>query len=360
MEHKIISADSHFTEPADLWVNHMEPAFKDRAPHVEHHETTDVYVCEGTEMFDLGLIHGVRYGSAERKDGTRYAEFPSEAFDPDERLKDQDVDGVDGEVIYPTIAMRMFSTPDVEFQKACFRAYNNWVADFCSRHPKRLKGVACISLDDIEGAVLELHRIRELGLPTAMVAVSPDETLPYHHDSYHPFWAAAEETDTPISVHQATERRPKGLPDPTEHVFLNVTVQRVIVGMLYGGLFDRFPKLRVVSAENDAGWAGNIVERMDYNFFKFRERNRANGAVHERLPSSYLGGNISMTFMRDLSAMNNVSVVPADSLVWGSDFPHLVSTWPKSQEVIAEHKKGLTDEEADKIFRSNAMRLYGF
>ncbi len=365
MPKKIISADSHFTEPGDLWLNYMEPAYKARTPHVEHGPKSDTFWCEGTEMFDLGLIHGVRYQGTkiEMQSGSRYADLPQTAFDPDARLKDQDFDGVSAEVLYPTIAMRMFSTPDTDYQKACFRAYNNWAADFCSKHPNRLKGIALIAIDDVESAVGELERVAKKGLAGASVAVSPDDTLPYHHPTYDPFWAAAERLNMPISLHQATERRPTYGPmgmGSVDQVLLNIWVQRVLIAMIYGGLFERFPNLRVVSAENDAGWAGNILERMDYNFGRWPPRNKARGILNEHMPSDYFrSANVSMTFMRDLTAVAAKAVIPVESIMWGSDFPHLVCTWPNSKKVIEQHCQYLSQEEADKVFCNSAAKLYG-
>ena len=360
---RIISADAHFTEPADLWLKYMEPKDRSRAPHVEHEATTDVFVCEGIKMFDLGLIHGVRYGEDEPKAETRYDEIPASGWDPNARLPDLDKDGVAAEVIYPTIGMRMFAIPDSDFQNAVFRAYNNWVADFNKAHPKRLVGLGAVNLDDIEGAVSELHRIRKLGIPGAMIALSPEKSLPYDDAHYDPFWAAAQALELPVSVHAQTERRvdvgPHNVPTPVNVIFLPIVAARVLVTMIYGGVFDRFPKLKIVSAENDAGWAGNVIERMNFTHYKMRRRNMERGVRHKRLPSEYFGDNIYMTFIRDLSAMRLTDIVSADSLMWGSDYPHLFSTWPDSRAHIKEHCKSITPESARKIFGDTAARLYG-
>src|SRR5205823_5141807 len=131
MVDRVISADSHVTEPEDLWVKYIDPRFKSRAPHVEHGEKTDRYVCEGARDFPVGIIHGARFKGGDIKPEGRYSDIPASGYDPHARLAEQDVDGVVGEVIYPTIGMALFPMTDLELQKACFRAYNSWLADFC-------------------------------------------------------------------------------------------------------------------------------------------------------------------------------------------------------------------------------------
>ena len=109
----IISADSHFTEPADLWLRHIDPEYRDRAPHVEHEADTDVFVCDGGEMFSVGLIHGVRYEGGNVPLEGRYADVPPSGWDPVARRSDMELDGIAAEVLYPTIAMRFFTIEDV-------------------------------------------------------------------------------------------------------------------------------------------------------------------------------------------------------------------------------------------------------
>jgi predicted TIM-barrel fold metal-dependent hydrolase len=357
----IISADSHFTEPADLWVRHIEPEYRDRAPHVEHEADTDVFVCDGGEMFSVGLIHGVRYEGGNVPLEGRYADVPPSGWDPVARRSDMELDGIAAEVLYPTIAMRFFTIEDVAFADACLRAYNDWAAEFCRAAPDRFRAIGMVSLDDVGRAVAEVQRCKDLGLAGVMISVFSDGAVPYHDSSYDRFWSTAEHLAMPVSLHTATERRVQHDLDAVDTFLYYTLVQRVLIGMIYDGLFDRFPALQVVSVENDAGWAANIIERMDYADVTTRFRNLTRvGHRNERAPSEYWHNNISYTFMRDKTAIAARQLIGVDRLMWSSDFPHGDSTWPRSQELLAELMDGVPEHEARLILRDNAARLYGF
>ncbi|TML07692.1 MAG: amidohydrolase [Actinobacteria bacterium] len=356
----LISADSQFTEPSNLWLEHIEPQFRDRAPHVEHHEDTDVFICDTGEMFALGMIHGVRYKGGDVVLNGRYSDIPPSGWDPDARLLDMKLDGISAEILYPTIAMRFFTIEDVPFGNACIRAYNSWAASFCAAKPDNFKAIAMIYLDDVGSAVEELERCKSLGLVGAMISVHPDGAEAYHAGSYDPFWAAAERLHMPVSLHTATERRVQQHQTPTD-AFLHYTlVQRTLIGMIYAGTFDRFPGLQVVSVENDVGWAGNIVERMDYVDVKGRFRNLNVGHLNALAPSHYWHNNISYTFMRDRAGILCREIIGVDRMMWSSDFPHGDSTWPDSLTVIDDTMSDIPMADAKMILHDNAARLYGF
>ncbi len=358
---KIISADSHFSEPADLWTNYIEPRYRDRAPHVEHGETSDVFVCDTGEMLPVGVLHGVRHKRSGARSEGRFTDIPRSSWDPDARIVDIEMDGVYGEVLYPTIGMRFFTIKDIDFGGACIHAYNRWASDFCSAYPERFKAIGLIMLDDIERALGEMRHCKKLGLAGVMIAVFPDEARPYHDEHYERFWGTAAELGLPVSLHSATERRVSVTRDATEQLLRYTSVQRAIIGMIYAGVFDKFPGLQVVSAENEAGWAGNLIERMDFYYAEAPAKKlRAVAMDNEKNPSEYWHNNVSYTFMRDLTAVAARHVIGVDRLMWSSDFPHNNSTWPDSREVIAKHMVGVPADEQRMILRDNAVRIYSF
>jgi len=356
----VISADSHFTEPADLWLERIDPAYRDRAPHVVHGETTDTIVCDGAPMFPVGVMHGVRYHGGDVPTAGRYADIPASGWDLGARLADLAVDGVSAEVLYPTVGMRFFTIEDPAFANACIRAYNSFAADFCAERPERFRAVGVIHLDDMAGALDEMERCRDLGLVGAMIAVHPAEAVPYHDAAYDPFWAAAERLGMPVSLHTSTPRRIKADRTPLEMFLGYQVVQHLIIGMILAGTFDRFPGLQLVSVENDAGWAAHLIERMDYVHGKARARNLNVGHHNERTPSEYWRANVSYTFMRDRTAIVARDIIGVDRLLWSSDFPHGDSTWPDSQQVIDAELGDIPAAERKAILHDNAARLYGF
>ena len=287
----------------------------------------------------------------------RYEAIPATGWDAAARIPEIEADGVHAEFVYPTVAMYFWSIEDVAFGEACFRAYNNWLVDFCRPHPDRFKGCGMIMIEDVERAVSELHRAKKLGLSGAMIAVNPAGAKPYNDPMYEPFWAAAEEIGLPVSLHVSTDRRRNLGDDPTVKLLHYTVVHRVLVGLIYAGIFDRYPRLRVVSAENDAGWAGTIIERMDY--MTSRRAPRPSTPI-KRLPSEYWHNNVSYTFMRDRTALLAREVIGVDSLMWGSDYPHGDSTYPSSQDELARIMAGVPEDEQRKVLRDNAARIYGF
>src|SRR5206468_6460827 len=135
-----------------------------------------------------------------RKGGRFETDVFRGAWDPDARLPDMTRDGVDAEVLYPTMALRMYQLKDKGLLNACLRAYNRWLAGYCAAHPDRLKGIGMVSLHDVDAAIAELPEIERLGLDGAMIAVGSGDNPAYGDGTYDRFWAAAQELDLPVSL----------------------------------------------------------------------------------------------------------------------------------------------------------------
>jgi len=171
---KILSADSHVIEPADVWTSRIDKRFLDRAPRVIKRTATregDFFVAEGLRPFPVAgfAVAGVDPKDFAEKMAGGYPGVRPSAWDPELRIKDQERDGVSGEVLYPSLGMRLFQMEDGELRAACFRAYNDWLADYCAHNPRRLAGVAMVSLDDPLEGVEELRRAANKGLRGAMI-----------------------------------------------------------------------------------------------------------------------------------------------------------------------------------------------
>jgi predicted TIM-barrel fold metal-dependent hydrolase len=118
------------------------------------------------------------------------------------------VDGVSGEVLYPSFAMNLFGLQDAALQDACFRVYNDWILEYCSVAPDRLYGVSCIATYDIDHGVAELERCRNAGLPGALIWQAPPPDFSFATNHYERLWAAAEDLEVPISLHILTQANP--------------------------------------------------------------------------------------------------------------------------------------------------------
>ena len=358
-----ISADSHVVEPGDLWVERIDPAYRDRAPRAVKEDGNDVFKGEGVDYLGVsGVSAAGKQAGQIRPQGT-YAEdvYPG-AYDPDERLKDQDKDGVQAEVVYPSVAMRMYAIADAGFQAACFRAYNDWMSDFCGAHPDRLKGLALSSVEDVEGAVAELHRSKKIGLSGVVVGLYPDDdSMQYDNPTLDPFWSTASDSEMPVSIHILTNKAKLSARTPVMRSTEVVWAQKTLAAMIFGGVFQRFPQLRVVSAENDAGWAPYLMERMDYVFSRGLPASPFSISGGTETPSDFFRRNVYATFMRDRSGVLAREQIGVERLMWASDFPHFDSTWPHSQEMIDNYLfKDVPEADKRRILADNAVELYGF
>ena len=355
----IVSADSHVVEPAELWQERIAPAFRDRAPKVVREENgDDVFYCDGTRLIPPAGMSQAGKPPATR--GRTMADVYPGAYDPKARLAHMRQDGIDAEVLYPSIAMRIFSVPDISLRQACFEAYNSWAADFCDEVPDRFKAVGVIELDDIEGAVMEAKRCAKLGHKGLMVTIASDDASLYSDSTYDAFWATAEELGMPVSLHLITDKKPIKFDMVSDTMGAMPAIQS-LANMVFGGLFLRFPKLKVISAENDAGWAGYVMERMDRLFNDEMRRSIREFPIKDEgmLPSDYFRRNIAFTFIHDRTAVETRHWIGLENLMWSSDYPHNDSTFPNSAKTLEYLFKGIPDDERQMIVAGNAERIYG-
>ncbi len=362
MRYNVISADSHIIEPPNLWLKYMERALKDRAPHVVRQaDGNDYFLVEGQQPASMMGLANAGQRPEELCQSSRYDELLPGSWDPTARLKDMAIDGVDAEVIYPSLGMRMFKLQDLPFLHACVRAYNEWAADFCAVHPRQLKAVAMAPVDDMTWAVAELRRVAKRGLCGAMIPGTPAPGQGFDTACHDPLWAAAQELGMPISLHVTTGRV---LEFDTARFYssygtLPHFIAESITDLIFSRVFERFPALRIVSAENDVGWIASVLERLDhfYQRYRFRRNSHLAGGL---LPSQVWRQHVWATFIRDRAGVRIRHEIGLGNIMWSSDYPHSDSTWPNSQRVLAEHFTGVPDEERHKIVCENAARLYGF
>ena len=366
VSYRVLSADSHVVEPHDMWAAGVEAKYKDRAPRLVRDKATDRIICaDAGQMPEIPLLAGCLRGDDEVRLDGRWDEdiFPG-CYDPAFRIPELERDDIAGEVLYPTLGMCLYPIEDLALQRALFRAYNTWLAEaFCQPHPETFKGIAMIDHALGEAAtVAEISRSKELGLAGFMVPLVPgDDVAPYHAPETDWLWAAAVDNAMPVSLHTVTSRDNKKayyVGTITDSILSNTQAARVVIDMIMFGVFDRFPGLTVVSAENDAGWAGNVLERADYLWHRLKYIGGDAGAWCARAPSEYWRENVRVTFMRDQTAVRAADVIGAGTLMWGSDFPHHVSTWPNSRKVLAEHFDGRPGDLRKAIVHDNVRSVY--
>jgi predicted TIM-barrel fold metal-dependent hydrolase len=360
---QIFSADSHTMEPADLWVQRIDLGLRDRAPRVmtNHQDKKgSFFFAEGLTPFPVG---GAFAAGKDPKDlnanqTVGYEQARPSGWDPVERLKDQDIDGVEGEVLYTTLGMFLFHLKDLGLQWACFRAYNDWVAEFSSHAPKRLIGLGLIATQDVDEAVRELQRVAKKGLRGVMMNAAPAGDLPYSDPHFDPLWAAAQDLNLPLSLHILTGKRSvqlgKGRVASTMSIIHEI--QYSLTDLIYNGVLHRFPRLKLVSAENDIGWIAHYLYRLDECYKTLRY---VDPTPITMKPSEYFKRQVYATFQDDRPGVMTYELSGEDSLMWASDFPHRASTWPRSRAVIEQNFAGVPAAVTRKITYENVHRLYG-
>ena len=204
-EYKLISADSHVSEPPDLWKTRVEAKYRERAPQLMVNppgKEGAYFHYEGFGPHPIGIGLGAGKSPEELKEfltKATYADARPGGWDPAERAKDNALDGVEADVLYTTLGFRIFWLKDPELQADCFRVYNDWLAEFVSYDKKHMAGLPMISLYDPKAGARELERCAKMGLKGAMIWCSPPESQPYSSDIYDPFWAAAQELKMPAA-----------------------------------------------------------------------------------------------------------------------------------------------------------------
>ena len=362
LDFPIISADSPITEPANTYVAYIDSKWKDKAPVLKDMgEAGDLFFVDGmSKPVPMGLVAAAGKPAEEiRVTGVHFADMHRGGWDPDARMADQDRDGIACEVIYPTVGMVLCNHKDFDYKKACFDAYNRWIAEYCSAHPTRLLGCGQTAMRSIEEGIRDLESIRNLGLPGVMMPGNP-AVEDYDSPAYDPFWETAIELGLPLSFHILTTRETSPRRGPAMNGFLSIIrgCQDIMGMLILGGVFERHPDLRVVCVEADAGWVPHYMYRMDHAYKRHRNW-LPPGQALSKLPSEYFRENVYTTFQDDWVAFKIANLMNHERLMWANDFPHSDSTWPDSAAILEEHPAELTQEQVDRILYRNVAALYG-
>jgi len=368
----IISGDSHFVEPPDLFATRLPTRLRARAPQtfkgtLPDGRSGEFFVCEDVRPAYIG---GVAGAGRTREEANRlgYDGAPKSVWDPAERLKEQDLDGISAEVLYPSWGMFLFSVDDDDLRRECFNVFNEWAGEYCRHAPHRMKGLGVCDLGDIGLAVQQLDRIAELGLCGAAITSAPEDLAPYSLDLYNPVWAKAEELGLPLHVHILTGRKGKGgfLPSTGERDAMPlVTYVTTVVGelqaslghLIAGGAFDRYPGLKFVLAETDVGWIPHFRYRLDH--FMGQAPGRQLGL--QKTVAEYFDQNIYATAQFEKENLRFAAeTIGSDHFMWSSDYPHLDCVFPNSRPFAVSLLEDFPDDMVQDILVRTACRLYGF
>jgi predicted TIM-barrel fold metal-dependent hydrolase len=323
--------------------------------------SADSHVDEPPELFDA-LPEKIR--SRIERPKLMADVRPKGGRDPKVRIADMDLDGVKAEVLYPTYTLALFAAePDV--QEACFRVYNDWIADYCKTSPKRLFGIPCLNVYDIKGAIKELQRCHDMGLRGGLVWQVPDPKLPFTSDHYEPLWAAAAEIGYPLNFHILTGfNYTRGKRQGMEKIRGSVnhkTADAVttLFDLIWSGVFERHPKMKAEIVESEIGWMPFVIQQWDYYFKRnFRSVGSREEFLINRLPSEIFNSHVYATFMDDYVGGQVLKFWGDKNCMWSSDYPHPNMTWPNSRAFIAREIGDLEPARQKRVLSQNVIDLY--
>ena len=379
MRYEVISADCHIDLPwlpEDLFVSEASDEFKARMPYVAETENGRHWVSQGGGQF--GLQNGMgsagrRYVPGQIHRSDRMAEQGlyrdgengiRRLTEPNLRIKDQDLDGVQAEVLYGILgaAMRL---KDDEAAAEMMRIYNAWLADFCAAHPERFAGLANIPSHDVESAVREVERVAKRGVLRGIEVANTHEMAPLFDPSWQPLWAAAEAAGLPLHYHTigprmdydfsamaALQRRQAFAVHITS---FQLAMSKIIMETIYGGVLEAHPTLKLVIGESGIGWIPYILEHMDLEW-----EDQFKDLTLTMKPSEYWHRQCYATYQSDPIGIRLLDILGEDNVMWGSDFPHPDGVWPDSQTFIERELGGVSEATRRKIICDNAAKLYGF
>ncbi len=367
----LISSDSHASVSHDSVKRHLASKF---------HEDYDGAVAEfGLQMATtMGRVNQ-SWQSKEAKDAGAAAKAAAPGntstnsklgipghSDPHARLADMDLDGVQTEVVYCEVSAFRYLYLLKNGSLEATRAFNDTMIEFGSVDPTRLIVNAQIPIHDIGAAISEVHRVAGLGVKSLQLPVFPPELgLPdYYDERYHPLWAAITETGLPICCHIGLNRMLDGLaerdPTPGKSVMIpcvGLSTGEAIGMWILGGVFERFPDLKVVYVEPGLGWmawwlfiADDMVLRQGYQ-----------NPLITNLPSEYFHRNVFLTFIDEPDALGSPLIrerLGTGNIMWSTDYPHPVTSWPNSRSLVEEQFQDVPAADRELILRGNATRVW--
>lgn len=379
--YRIIDADRHVIEPLELWSERLPPELRAGAPR----RGVDVDEPLGERVARLGSLGLLPIGGPPTVDGKviynrmserawlelnsarylrlgHYGDLRSGAA----YLEDMNRTGVDVAFLYPTYAILLEGFAPLDAARACAFAsvYNEWLHEFCSLDPQRLRGVGLISAHDPAQMLPELERAARFGWKAVILCPNPVGGRRLDDPAHEPFWAACERLSIAVALHHGPHSySPTAGADRFDTRFAALACAHpmeqmlALLGLISGGVLERYPGLRVAALEAGAGWLPYWLWRLD----EVAHRTMG-GEVAEQVrmkPSAYFRRQYFASIEPDEpSLVDVVRQIGDDNLLFGTDFPHLDHDLGMVDQVLALRGR-LSSETIRKILWDNPARFYG-
>jgi predicted TIM-barrel fold metal-dependent hydrolase len=385
---RVIDTDAHVTEPYDLWTSRLPQKYLSDAPTIEFVPSTESLHWRIGRWLSSPIGNSAIAGWPEYYPSVphNFEEMDPACFDSKQRLARMDEYGVNAQVLYPNVLgfeAGLFMSMDRGFSTACVRAWNDFITEWASADPKRLLPMTMLPVWDIEASIAEIERCHVLGHRGVLFAGHLERVgLPkiYEHH-WDPIYAATQEIGSSINLHigfstlseeEAVERSIAKQSDFLAAdidwaMFLKSVVltfannQSTISDLILGGVCDRFPELKFVSAESGFGYIPYLAEILDWQWLNNGGRHRFPKRL---LPSEYLRRQVFATLWFERDSLQMLEEFQ-DNVMFETDFPHPTSLTPgpasvsgTPAEMIERNFAKVPKDVAVKVLHDNAARLY--
>ncbi|MDQ1433075.1 MAG: uncharacterized protein QOF40_3677 [Actinomycetota bacterium] len=379
---KVIDADTHFTEPPDLWTSRAPAAYKDRILHIEQRDGVPTWVVDDTE---LGFAKG---GGVVDHEGGKIPFLDSAdkgmdwvhpgAWDVNARLQVMDECGIHAQVLFPNavgLGGHRLNTvvQDETLRMLCVEIYNDAMAEIQAESDLRFLPMPVMPAWDVARCVKETERCANLGLRGINMTSDPQDlgTPDLANRAWDPLWEVCADLDMPVHFHIGSSNTAMDFfgnyfwASQDEYVkpaiggamlFLNSA--RVVMNTVFAGIFDRFPALQMVAVESGVGWIPFILETMNYELL---ENAPDHAAALSKLPSEYFRSNWYATFWFEENqgdVQGLLDKVGEDRVLFETDFPHPTCLYPSPLESVADKMGTLRPQTRRRVMGENAARLY--
>lgn len=381
-EFKPIDTDTHITEPPDVWTARVSKKWGDAVPHVKRVDGQDFWFVKDEPIHAPGWVTMAGFDGSYPDHPKGFDDIPESSFDARERIKFMDREGIHAQVLYPNVggfgSGGFLKLKEPELMLECVRAYNDFLADWCSADPGRLLGAAAIPFWDLKEAIKEIGRAASLGHRTILACTAPQDfgEPRLAHPHWDPFWAAIEVTGLPVSFHigggaiggsftddpASMGPRANIAAESTKLFMGNIAC---LTDILFGGICHRFPKLKLFTVESGVGWVPSFLETCDWQFVNTSVRKEHPDYL---LPSEYFRRqvNASFWFETERAGIENAIDKLGDNIMWETDYPHPTSQSPALKEGWSRHPREyaeaelnfLGEERLRKVLHSNAARFF--
>lgn len=377
----VIDADSHITEPPDLFSSRLPEKFRDRAPRVVRNEAFGGLECwqmgDSKAFVPLGHTAVAGWKDPFPAAPRGFDEVPKAAHDPGARLEYMDSLAIWAMALYPNVggfgSQEFLSLKDPELMLACVQAYNDFLTDWVAPAPRRFIPISALPFWDVAASVREIERCLKRGHKGVLFSGEPHShgqpVLASPH--WNPLWECAQANGLPISFHIGSGNFDGGLYTPerlplygpvgcngmtTVGLFLDVGKQ--IVDLLYSGVLPRYPKLDFVAVESGIGFVPFLLEAVDHCF------GYGNGFAtrpeFDMLPSEYFERQVyGCYFFEEYAPQRLLDRIPVNNVLFETDYPHPVCLYGNVREKIDAGLRGAPPEVRRKLLFENAARLYG-